>query len=98
MFDATSRYAFIEQATTEIRNSDGTTRVARYVKRRFIPPVDDGLVIAEHTVTQEERLDTITAIYLGDPLQFWRICDANNVLAPAELEEVGTVIKINFTT
>jgi len=46
-------------------------------------------------VTQGERLDTITARYLGDPTQFWRVCDANDVLQPTELtEEVGNVIKI----
>ncbi len=56
----------------------------------------DGLTtLVEHSVTQGERLDTITARYLGDPTQFWRVCDANDVLQPTELtEEVGNIIKI----
>jgi hypothetical protein len=29
-----------------------------------------------------ERLDNITARDLGDPEQFWRLCDANNAMHP----------------
>ena len=45
---------------------------------------------------QGERLDNITAEYLGDPELFWRVCDANNVIAPEELEQVGTHIRITL--
>jgi hypothetical protein len=37
---------------------------------------------------QGERLDNITARYLGDPLQFWRVCDANGAMNPSELTAV----------
>jgi nucleoid-associated protein YgaU len=30
-----------------------------------------------HIVVQGDRLDTIATKYAGDPLQFWRIADAN---------------------
>jgi nucleoid-associated protein YgaU len=44
---------------------------------------------------QGDRLDNLAARYLGDPEQFWKICDANNVLRPDELtEEIGRVVRI----
>jgi hypothetical protein len=96
MFDPTSRYYKIDTATLSVTDTDGTVRSIVYIRRRFIPSGDGATTVVEHTVTQSERLDNITARYLGDPTQFWRICDANNVLAPAELEELGRVIKITL--
>jgi hypothetical protein len=43
-----------------------------------------------------ERLDHIAARYLGDPTQFWRICDATAVIRPAELEEPGERLPISM--
>jgi hypothetical protein len=94
MFDKTSRYANCEPVTLKVTDPDGTTRELRYVRRRFIPPVDGMTVIVEHTCTQGDRLDNITARYIGDPTQFWRVCDANEVMKPADLEETGRAIKI----
>jgi nucleoid-associated protein YgaU len=96
MFDPTSRYFKIENATLSVTEKDGTMRSIVYIRRRFIPSGDGATTVVEHTITQGERLDNITARYLGDPTQFWRICDANNVLAPGELEELGRVIKITL--
>ena len=94
MFDPTSRYYNIEIATMTVTDSDGLPREIRFVKRRFIPP-NGTTTLIEHTVTQGERLDNITALYFGDPTQFWRVCDANNVLEPNELTDtIGTRIKI----
>jgi nucleoid-associated protein YgaU len=42
-------------------------------------------LLVEVTVTEGDRLDLITARTLGDPEQFWRICDANNTMHPAAL-------------
>ena len=39
-------------------------------------------LLTEVTVVQGDRLDTITTRTLGDPLQFWRICDANDTYEP----------------
>ncbi|HZT57821.1 MAG TPA: LysM domain-containing protein, partial [Pyrinomonadaceae bacterium] len=50
----------------------------------------------EHTVTQGERLDQIAAQYLGDPEQFWRICDANGALRPEELLETGRRVRLTL--
>jgi hypothetical protein len=91
MFSATSRYAAIE--TTKYITADGEE--IPYVGRRFIPPASNDSPIAEHVVTQGERLDNITASYLGDPEQFWRLCDANNAMQPEELTaEIGRRINI----
>jgi hypothetical protein len=82
VFAPSSRYAGIETAKIEI---DGET--ISYVRRRFLPQPESVAVIAEHTVTQGERLDHIAARYLGDPELFWRICDANRAGRPQELTE-----------
>ncbi|HKP03814.1 MAG TPA: hypothetical protein VJU77_10710 [Chthoniobacterales bacterium] len=95
MFDPTSRYQDTAIATLTVTDSDGLPREIKYVKRRFIPPAGDGTTLVEHTVTQGERLDNITARYLDDPTEFWRVCDANNVLRPDDLTDtIGNVIEI----
>ena len=95
MFDPKSRYNNVSIATIDVTEGDGTTRQVRYVQRRIIPSNQDMTTVTEHTVTQGDRLDNITYYYLGDPLQFWRVCDANNVLSPNELTDtIGRVIKI----
>lgn len=94
MFDPTSRYFNLETKTINVPDSEDGTREIRYVRRRTIPSAESLTTLVEHTVAQGERLDQTTARYLGDPTQFWRVCDANNVLQPEELEETGRVIKI----
>lgn len=91
-FPPTSRYSAVGTATLE--TADGRTIV--YLKRRFVPPPERFELLQEHQVAQGDRLDNITAQYLGDPEQFWRICDANGVLDPAELEAVGRRIRITL--
>jgi hypothetical protein len=91
MFSATSRYYGIDQIQYE--GPDGLTIV--YVRRRFIPELPVSATIAEHVVTGGERLDNITARYLGDPEQFWRLCDANTAMRPDELtEDIGRRLRI----
>jgi hypothetical protein len=91
MFSGSSRYAGIEIAKYVAADGEEIP----YVRRRFIPPAGDGPAIAEHVVTQGERLDNITGKYLGDPEQFWRVCDANNAMQPEELTaEIGRRIRI----
>jgi len=94
MFDTTSRYVNLETGTLNVPDEEGGTREVRYVRRRVIPSADNLTTLVEHTVAQGERLDQVTARYLGDPTQFWRVCDANNVVRPEELEEAGRVIRI----
>jgi hypothetical protein len=97
MFDPTSRYYHLETAKQDATGSDGLPRVIVYARRRFIPPVEGQTTLVEHTAAQGERLDIITARYLGDPLQFWRVCDANLALDPDELtDEIGRTITITM--
>jgi len=97
MFEPTSRYHDIETVKVTVRDSRGEPRVVSYKRRRFVPPGTTMTTLAEHTVAQGDRLDNLSARYVGDPEQFWRICDANNVLRPEELtEEVGRAVRIGL--
>jgi hypothetical protein len=92
-FAPTSRYYSIETAT--LIAPDGT--MITYLRRRFVPSPDQFNVLVEHTVADGERLDNITAQYMDDPEQFWRICDANNALDPNELTDtVGRTLRITL--
>ena len=92
LFVPTSRYHGLAMATLEI--AEGKTVI--YLKRRFVPPPERFELLQEHVVTQGERLDNLTARYLGDPEQFWRICDANRAMLPRDLEEVGRSLRITL--
>ena len=58
-----------------------------YVKRRFIPSPSAITVAVWHTVQALDRPDLLGAKYLGDPLLYWRIADANAVVDPNELTD-----------
>jgi hypothetical protein len=91
MYPVTSRYHGIETASWT--TADGREIV--YLRRRFLPSAADVVVLAEHTVTEGDRLDNVTAQYLGDPEQFWRLCDANDAMHPAGLTaEIGRRLRI----
>jgi hypothetical protein len=81
MFPVSSRYYNIEVATFDL--PDG--RTVAYLRRRFLPDGAKAVVLAEHLVAQGDRLDNVTARYLGDPEQFWLVCDANNAMRPDDL-------------
>lgn len=91
MFEPTSRYCSIENAT--YTSPDGRTHV--YKRRRLLPPGESLPLLAEVSTAQGERLDNIAARLLGDPCQFWRICDANDAMDPLELtREPGTRLRV----
>jgi hypothetical protein len=93
MFAITSRYYKIP--TAAYTAPDGKT--IAYVRRRILPPPENFQLLLEHTVVQGDRLDNITAQYLADPEQFWRIADANNAIQPADLTEtVGSKLRITL--
>lgn len=93
MFPITSRYYGVEQVERELR--DGTKIV--YLRRRFVPPPERFQLLQQHSVTEGERHDSIAARYLGDSEQWWRLCDANNVMRPEELtEEIGKRLRITL--
>jgi nucleoid-associated protein YgaU len=68
-----------------------------YLARRIVPQpgAPNFATVAQHTVHQGDRLDLIAAKYLGDPLMFWLICDANGAIEPEKLvQKPGTVVNI----
>lgn len=92
-FPFTSRYHGIEIA--EWTAPDGSAR--KYVRRRFIPQPERFDVLVEHSVQQGDRIDNIAAEHLGDPEQYWRICDANGAMRPEALtENIGSRIRITL--
>jgi hypothetical protein len=92
-FSPMSRYSGIETATIE--TAEG--KVIIFLRRRFLPPPERFALLQDHVVMQGERLDNITARYLGDPEQFWRVCDANGAMRPDELTEtVGRRLRITL--
>ncbi|VVB52072.1 Uncharacterised protein [uncultured archaeon] len=91
MFEHTSRYYTLETATFTTPDD----RIVVYKRRRFLPRGADMPLLVEVPVTQGDRLDLITARTLGDPEQFWRICDANNTMNPVDLTaEPGKVLRV----
>jgi hypothetical protein len=90
-FSPESRYYGLEIAQTT--GPDG--QPVAYVRRRFVPTPERFATQSEHVVSQGDRLDNLAARYLGDPLQFWRLCDAGGVLRPDELvETIGARLRI----
>ena len=70
-----------------------------YLDRRFVPQpgAANFATVAKHTVKQGDRLDLIAAKYLGDPLLFWLLCDANGAVRPSDLVETpGTLLNITM--
>ena len=92
-FPPNSRYHGVDTARFIAANG----RPMVYLRRRFVPPPEKFTVIQEHTVAEGDRLDNIAAKYLGDPEQYWRICDANGAIRPEELtERVGSRVNITL--
>jgi len=92
MFEPTSRYYALEDAS--LTTADGS--IIAYKRRRFLPDGKKMPPLVEVTVTEGDRLDLITARTLGDPEQFWRICDANNAMNPSDLTaETGRVLRVS---
>jgi hypothetical protein len=92
-FPPTSRYHGIE--TAQLVQADG--RVVAYVRRRFVPPPEAHALVRLHAVSAGDRLDNLAARYLGDPAQFWRLCDANRALRPEALvETAGAQLRITL--
>jgi|HubBroStandDraft_1064217.scaffolds.fasta_scaffold327947_2 hypothetical protein len=93
LFVPNSRYYNL--ATTTLTTPDGTT--IAYLQRRFCPHPERFQQLQQYTVMQGDRLDNISAKFLGDPTLFWRICDANRALRPEELTAtVGRRLRITM--
>ena len=85
MFSSNSRYA--DAGTYTLTLPDGTT-----VTATRIPAPSNAPLVGYHIRLDGRRLDLIAARYLTDATAFWRLCDANNSVAPDALashEQVG---------
>lgn len=84
MFSNNSRYAKAGTYTIAFRG--------KIVTATKLPAPLRLPLIGYHTRLDGQRLDLIAARYLSDATAFWRLCDANNSLAPDALgahEKVG---------
>lgn len=89
----TSRYYGF---TVNILTRDDGKKVA-YLQRRIIPQPDIYRNTSNYTVVLGDRLDNLASKFLGDPLLYWMICDANGVVDPDELtssSEIGRQIQV----
>ena len=80
MFFRGSRYEHVADA--ELETKDG--RLIRYKRMRFIPDAEGRL---SYQVKEGDRPDLAVYNTLGDPEQFWRLCDVNKTQRPVDLTE-----------
>jgi hypothetical protein len=80
MFARGSRYEAVPDAV----HVDAAGREIAYKRLRLLP-IPRG--VQAHLVVEGDRLDLLAFRYLGDPEQFWRICDTNLALLPDKLTE-----------
>ncbi len=92
-FGPTSRY--YQQPTRSYVTPDGNMIV--YVSRRFLPQPSEFSLLQNYSIRQGDRLDNLTATFLGDPEQYWRIADANAAMKPDDLTAtVGATLRITL--
>lgn len=72
MRDPASRYAGLPERQVALPGG----RVAPVLAQRIIP-APGAPPAGEFATRQDERADALAARVLGDPLQWWRLCDAN---------------------
>jgi hypothetical protein len=88
MFFRGSRYEQVAVATFTM--PDG--RSVSYKRMRFVPESGGSIL---YKVRQGDRTDLAAYNALGDPEQFWRLCDANTVQRPVDLTaEPGAKIQV----
>ena len=77
----------------QITLANGT--VVAYLSRRIIPPANIYPQTQNYSVVVGDRLDNLAARYVGDPILFWMIADANTAFNPDEVTSTpGKVIQI----
>lgn len=90
MFFRGSRYENI--AETPLTTKDG--RTIRYKRMRFVPQTSAPARLFT-TVEEGERPDLLAFRMIGDPEQFWRLCDLNLVRRPVDLTaEAGAPVAV----
>ena len=92
-FPSTSRYSGL--GTESMSLPDG--RTVAYVRRRIVPRPERFALQQWHAVVERDRLDNLAHRYLGDPEQYWRLCDANGALRPdALVETIGSRVRVTL--
>ncbi len=80
-------------ATKDFELPDGTP--VKYLARRIIPQAATYASTQTYVIKEGDRLDNLAATFLGDPLLYWMICDANGATDPDELtSQAGQEIAI----
>ena len=93
VYPPTSRYHGIE--ITSVISAGG--QPVAFLRRRFVPAPERFATLSAHAVEEGDRLDRLSARYLGDPLLFWRIADANGAVRSDELtEQTGRRLRITL--
>jgi len=80
-FPPTSRYYGLPIAVLVL--PDG--RRLPYLRRRLVPRPGRFAAIAQYSVQEGDRPDSVAASQIGDPLAFWRLADANAALQPEDM-------------
>lgn len=80
MFFRGSRYEPVAEAS--LATSDG--RTIQYKRMRFIPPASQPARTFVR-ILDGDRPDLVAFRAIGDPEQFWRLCDLNLVRRPVDL-------------
>jgi hypothetical protein len=70
-------------AVEQITLSSGL--VVSYLSRRIIPQMSLYAQTQNYSVNSGDRLDNLAARYLGDPILFWMIADANGALDASQV-------------
>jgi nucleoid-associated protein YgaU len=87
----TSRYYGF--AVSTLSRADG--KKIAYLQRRMVPQPEIYASVTNYIVVDGDRIDNVAAKYLGDPLLYWMICEANGASDPdALMSQVGRRIKI----
>lgn len=90
MFSKLSRY----RTVPDVAAPDARGRVLAGKDFRPLPEVTGDFT---HTVDSGDRLDQLAATYYGQPLHYWRVCDANpDFLSPLDLLDRGPAATASF--
>ena len=66
-----------------------------YLARRIVPQAAIYTATQSYVIVDGDRLDNLASRFLGDPLLYWMICDANGATDPdALIAQAGRTILI----
>lgn len=89
MITTNSRYANDQLVLVE--GSDGKQRTTIILPE----PTSNQFTYTTHVVTAIDRLDLLATTYLGDPSQWWKICDLNpDITIDWTVMPVGKTIRV----